>query len=180
MNELDYLKQILPPPTAPLELPSDAIWAECESELIRMPTDFKEFLESYGTGAIDGFLWIFNPASKNPNLNLVLQVKRQLSALSHLLREKAESRVYAVFPEDGGLLPFGITDNGDVLFWRTLGSPENWSVVVGESRAPEYNEYKRTMTGFLTSILSKQEVVPVFPQDFPNSPPLFELPEERT
>jgi hypothetical protein len=78
-----------------------------------------------------------------------------------------------LYPEIAGLLPFGITDNGDVLFWKTMGTPENWSVVVGNSRSPEYQEFQISMTSFIASVLNGTKRVAAFPEDFPNSSPSF-------
>jgi hypothetical protein len=167
------LRHILAPPHETTERPSEAEWAECEAELTKLPPDYKSFLEDYGTGCIDGFIWIFNPSSQNPNLNLLVQVKRQLSALDELIKQKTEDKIYPLYPEKSGLLPFGITDNGDVLFWKTIGTPENWSVVVGNSRSPEYQEFQSSMTGFIGSVLNGATKVATFPEDFPKSSPSF-------
>jgi hypothetical protein len=167
------LKRILPPPLVASEQPSEMEWAECESELVRLPGDFKSFLETYGTGCIDGFIWIFNPASKNPNLNLLIQAKKQLSALEDLFRRKVETKAYPLYPETAGLLPFGVTDNGDLLFWRTMGPPDIWSVIVGHSRSPQYEEFETNMTGFISSVLNGTNLVAAFPEDFPSSSPSF-------
>jgi len=160
------LKNILPTPLETTEQPSEAEWAECEAKLTRLPPDYKSFLEDYGTGCIDGFIWIFNPSSQNPNLNLLVQVKRQLSALDELIQQKTESKIYPLYPEIAGLLPFGITDNGDVLFWKTMGTP-------GNSRSPEYQEFQISMTSFIASVLNGTKRVAAFPEDFPNSSPSF-------
>jgi hypothetical protein len=167
------MKRILPPPQEVSDQPTDIDWARCEAELVQLPTDYKSFLANYGTGCIDGFIWIFSPSSKNPNLNLLIQAKKQLSALEELFRQKNEAKVYPLYPEAAGLLPFGITDNGDVLFWKTLGQAEKWSVVVGHSRSPEYEEFETGMLDFVASVLNRSIKAGAFPEDFPSSLPEF-------
>jgi hypothetical protein len=54
--QLRALAQHLPPPPAPLEVPTKAAWAAAERALAPLPEDYKEFVETYGTGSIDGFL----------------------------------------------------------------------------------------------------------------------------
>ena len=78
----------------------------------------------------------------------------------------------ALFPEPGGLHPWAGTDNGDRLYWRTEGNPDSWSVVVWESRGPQYEDYALTMSGFLVAWLQGDVRIPMFPPE--DWHPLFE------
>jgi hypothetical protein len=81
---------------------------------------------------------------------------------------------YPLFPEPGGLLPFGIDDNGDGLYWLTTGEPDQWSIVVNESRAPEYEQFDMSVTEFLQEVLSRKTICEIFPSDFPLEEPDFQ------
>jgi hypothetical protein len=52
------------------------------------------------------------------------------------------------------LLPWARTDNGNYFLWRTIGEPDSWSVVVLDSRGPEFEEFPfgamRFLFGYLT------------------------------
>jgi hypothetical protein len=48
----------------------------------------------------------------------------------------------SLFPEEGGLLPWGVTDNGDILNWITSDNPEKWSILVYDGRSGDAYEYK--------------------------------------
>lgn len=170
---IDSLKTVLPTPSAPIEYFESRDLTAFENEFTRLPPDFSEFLKYYGTGVIDGFIWIFNPSSKNPHLNLFRQAKLQLDIFRELRARGNEPKDYSLFPEPDGLLPFGITDNGDVLFWKTTGKPSEWNVVVAESRTPKYEEYSLNMTQFLSRLLTKQLSVAAFPADVPSESPTF-------
>jgi hypothetical protein len=172
---MQKLKSILRPPSAPVEVPSDTILTECEAKLGRLPDDYKNLLEIYGTGCIDKFIWIFNPAAKNPHLNLLSQIEKQITALRELNATGLEKVTYPMFPEPRGLLPFGITDNGDVLGWITRGKIQNWTVIVAEARSPRYVEADMEMTDFLALVLVGEIKVPFFPEDFPSANPGFEI-----
>ena len=51
-------------------------WKIIENEFnIVFPEDYKWFLENYGVGSINDFLWIFSPICDNLNLNSVEQYK---------------------------------------------------------------------------------------------------------
>jgi SMI1-KNR4 cell-wall len=162
------LREILSPPKNPRESPSKADWKIVESKWCVLPTDFKSFVTEYGTGSIDGFIWIFNPASRNPNLDLVQQISRQIEAL-----RGSTSVGLTAFPQSGGILPFGLTDNGDLLAWKVQGIPDSWGIVVVDSRAPSYEKFDRGFSDFLVGILRKKIVCTIFPDDFPSSSPKF-------
>ena len=166
----------MPPPTNPVEVPSDKDWINVESQFgFDLPEDYKNFIQAYGSGRICKFMWIFNPVSKNENLNLEDQIKLQLDVLSEL-QEYGEVLPFKLYPEAGGLLPFGVTDNGDVLFWQTIGQPRDWQVIVNEARSPEWAIYHMSMSEFLFKILQKELICDIFPTSFPRDLPIFERP----
>jgi SUKH superfamily protein len=138
-----------------------------------LPADYKQFIDTYGSGAIGRFVSIFNPFSKNQHVNLLDAIRTKLDALRELQGEFESERRYPLFPEAGGLLPFGGTDNGDVFFWKTSGEPDQWPVVINESRAPEYEEFAIDMTGFLAGILMRTITSAILPRAFPSQTPRF-------
>lgn len=73
-----------------------------------------------------------------------------------------------VYPSTGGLLPWAYTDNGDELFWLTEGKPDEWKIVVYESRSPENYTYSLNMVDFLYQVITGQTVCDAFPDDFPS------------
>jgi hypothetical protein len=170
MNHLAALRTFLAPPVRPTEAPSSRDLAQCEAILGRLPEDYKDYLRTYGTGCVADFIWIMNPSASNPNLNLLTHGERRLAAYREIRGDEGAEFPYRLFPEPGGLLPFGLTDNGDTLFWRTLGSPEDWTVVVSEARVPQYEEFALCTTAFLVAILRSAVRPASFPDDFPVDP----------
>lgn len=172
---IEQLSAVLTPPPSPVETPRHAEdWAAAEAELgTPLPADYKAFVERYGTGAVDDFLWVFNPFSANEHVNLVSGGRTRLDGLRSLRDEFDVEIGHELFPAAGGLLPFGATDNGDVLFWEAAGEPETWTVIVRDARAPEYERFGSNMTGFLHDILSRKEVCGIFPESFPDEHPVF-------
>lgn len=174
---LNELERILPPPEsgAKVDIPaSPTEWPSVEVTIgISLPPDYKAFIESYGSGSIDRFLSIFNPFAKNPHLNLMDAIRTRLEGLRELQAEFEIERKYSIFPDMNGLLPFGATDNGDVLYWKTTGQPSSWPVVINDARSPEYEEFPIGMTEFLVAILSRKVSSSIFPRAFPSSLPGF-------
>jgi hypothetical protein len=72
-----------------------------------------------------------------------------LSGLYELRLSLGAFLPYPLFPEAGGLLPVAITDNGDTIHWLTNGPPDEWTIVVQDSRAPECEAYDMAFTDFL-------------------------------
>jgi hypothetical protein len=172
MSVIDLAK-LITPPTSPSEAPQQHEWPQIEAQLgTSLPADYKDFLRLYGTGKIDDFIWIFNPSSRNENINLATQLRVQLAALSEL-QAYEEVLLYKLFPERDGVFPFGITDNGDVLYWKTSGSPNTWTVLINEARSPDWEEFDMVMTEFLSKVISRQIYPSAFPNVFPSSVPVF-------
>jgi hypothetical protein len=164
---------LMPPPETPVE--ARGTWATVQSAIgSPLPGDYKAFIEKYGSGRINGFIWIFNPFSKRPSINLVSQMSVQLNTLKTLARDFGEQRTYPLFPDNGGLLPLGMTDNGDVIHWLTKGEPIDWKIVVNEARSPRYEEFGSDLTSFLSKILTRDSRSNLFPQNFPQGTPSFE------
>ncbi|GGE27443.1 hypothetical protein GCM10011571_32090 [Marinithermofilum abyssi] len=92
-----------------------------------LPTDYKEFISIYGTGSIEHFIWVLNPFVDNEHLNLISEKSDILDAYTVLKNEFPHHFKHEVYPNKNGLLPWGITDNGDELFWLTDGTPDHWN-----------------------------------------------------
>lgn len=166
------LESVVAPPQAPVELPEARIWDAVEVNLTKLPADYKEFTQRYGTGCIDSFIWIFNPASENPNLNLGRQAWQQASILKEINECGAEPLIPS-FPSPHGMLAFGITDNGDVLYWETNGDPDSWTVAVLGARSSPILKFEFNLTSFLAGICEGVITCELFPEGFPSPAPIF-------
>lgn len=140
-------------------------WEEVEKKLgIMFPEDYKMFIDSYGEGRINDFLWILSPFSKNKNLNSVEKFNVMKDAYISMQREFPEQLSFDFYNGKTGLFPWGITDNGDELFWNYKeGILE---IVVYESRYASKMSYIMGMEEFLCKLLGKEIVCPIFPDDF--------------
>lgn len=172
---LAHLLEVLPPPTTPIESGRNRDWTETEGRIgIALPDDYKQYINTYGSGQIGGFLLPFNPFSGNEYVNLVDQIRVRLDAL-RVIRDKYGPKEcpYPLFPEKGGLLPWGATDNGDVLFWLTKGEPRHWAVIINESRSPLFERHAESMTDLLAKLITGEVRSEIFPEDFPDKEALF-------
>lgn len=174
MRPIEVLMDVMPPPDDHVDIPSLDDWASIECRMgVSLPLDYKQLVDRYGTGAIDGFLWILNPFSKNRYLNLVEQAVVIVDALRRLRDEFNESIPYEFGGDGAGLFPWAVTDNGDTIYWLRSGDPKNWIIVVNEARGPRWREFNMSTCEFLFGVVSKQLRVDVFPSDFPSESPAF-------
>ena len=172
---MKLLQRILPLPPEPQEVKQTDDWHRVESELgTPLPKDYKAFISAYGSGRIDQFLVVFNPFSSNKYVNLLDAGRTILQAYATSKETFPEYYPLPLFPSPGGLLPFAATDNGNVLYWRTTGKPENWTVAAYESRGPDYVDFNGQMTDFHgRDNVTRSFVCEVITSSFPDEPPVF-------
>jgi len=151
---LETLTHIVPRPRHPTDPGKGRDWTKVEMALgTPLPVDYKEFVNLYGTGVIRNHIGIYNPFAEFRDLNLLAQVDEILDGWRKL-GAKYEEYSYPFYPELDGLLPWGRTDSGNDLFWRTHGEPDEWTVAFSESRGPEIEQFDGSMTEFLVDLFS--------------------------
>jgi hypothetical protein len=167
---IEVLIGAVPPPAAPFESFSGP-WEPIQAALgTALPPDYKEFVRLYGSGYFMAFLGVDVPKSRNPNVRL----ERQVPAICDSFFDRDELP-YPLWPEPGGLLPFGGTDNGDCLFWLPRGSsPEDWGVVVWDRASQEFEAFDCDLTDFLAGLATGEILPEAFPADLLYCDELFE------
>jgi hypothetical protein len=166
-GSLARLRALVPPPAQPFEPADPARWPDVEQALgTRLPADYKAFVETYGSGLFDGFLYVFNPFSADEDGNLLDQRHTMLGAYEWRRRQAPAELPLPSFPEPGGLLPLGRTQNGDQLHWLTEGEPDRWPVVVFPARVNEHERYDLGVVDFLAGLLGGELGGGTFPADF--------------
>ncbi len=168
------LKNVLEPPVNPSMTDNRTGWSELEAVLgVSLPQDYKDYISTYGTGGIDNFIWILTPFDQDENVNFLIRSEEMREAYLESKQQFPEDFKHCVFPEAGGILPWGYTDNGDELYWKTTEDEKMWTTIIYESRSSQYYEYPMSMTEFLFGILSRNLVCDAFPEDFPSEDPGF-------
>jgi hypothetical protein len=168
---LEQLRRLLPPPDEPLEAAPPDGWAEVEAALgTGLPDDFKAFTELYGSGKVDDFLYLFNPFAEGQDGNLLFEKDRVLAAYAETRARFPARLPLPPFPEDGGVLPLGRTDNGDELYWVTGGDPRDWPVALLESRAARQEVHRMPVTGLLAALAAGELVSAILPDQVLHRP----------
>jgi len=181
MEVLERLLELMPPPRSPVESGTPVSWAATEAALrTSLPRDYKQFIEAYGSGSVDEFVTVLNPNSSTPDLQLDQYGERMLAVTRNLRSGGVVEIPFPIYPEPGGLLPWGVTANGDWGYWLTdpPDAPDAWTIVVSVDRGPDWFRHPGPLVRFLADILDGSTRVPFFPDDFPSAQPTFvPLPE---
>jgi len=162
------LTAMMPPPQAPVDSGVGKKWPEIEQG-VSFPLDYIDFINFYGSGRIADFILIFNPFSSDPDINFFEQFKLVLSDLKELVESDSDYYDFSIYPAPGGLVPVGVTDNGDYIFW-TVGSREDsdsWGTAIIASRSPDVEYFESDLTTTLTGALSGAVKSSSFPGSFP-------------
>jgi hypothetical protein len=129
VSSLDELTALVPPPADPAPVTIEG----------HLPADHRALLERYGLGNLAG-LRLLAPA------DIPAEAVRQRAAL-----EDVESP-YA--PEN--LLPWGIDESGNVVWWLTE-TEGDWPVVANEARGEAWHRHDGGAVSFLVAMLSGRE-----------------------
>ena len=124
--------------------PDDHDLAAAEAELgCRLPPSYVSFVRSYGSGRTMGIFLVYVPLVPPPDAIW----HESLPSRSYDLREELRERRRIRTPAQGTavldpLLPFGISENGDVFAWDTSVDEgptvqREWPVVVVRTRSSD-------------------------------------------
>lgn len=161
------LAAVLPPPDEPVSPATDEALDQAEAQLgTRLPTDYREFLKAYGSGSFYEFFFATNFADPN-DMHGFKGLMDVLLANLKTDRPHPDRALYNydAFPSNGGLLPWGGSNNGDFAFWHTVGAPDEWTVLLIDSDWLEATRYEMNATQFLAGWVARSLVPPGFPED---------------
>lgn len=172
---LSVLNSILVPPNFPNESGISNVWPSID-EGLSFPRDYIAFINRYGTGRIADFIAIFNPFTTNCDLDFFEQKKSIIEDFNYLNNEDPEYFKYNLYPEINGLLPIGVTDNGDCIFWvvSDLKDSETWGTAIIASRSPDVEYFDENITSLLTGLLLRKIRSGSLPNSFPPKNVTFE------
>jgi hypothetical protein len=143
-----------------------------------LPTDFVQLSESYPGLVVDDYLAVMGPQPGREQ-NFTRGLREKLCLLD-TIDTTLVSGDWVPYPAASGLLPWGGTPDGDVLYWRTVGErPDAWTVVVAP-RDYAWHEFDRGLTGYLAGLISGEIPPDGLPSDFPGEHPDVEVDRAAT
>lgn len=166
---LTELTSLISPPQTPRNVPESIDWSTIEAKLgLKLPLDYKRYIETYGSGLLAEFIRVLNPFDRDKYINL-LKCSQSITSMFRTFPrgEHSDKIPYPFYPDHSGLLPWGNDENGIYIFWLTEGAPTKWPTVVADIRGPRWQRFDLPMTRFLTKIITKEVRCRLWPKDFP-------------
>lgn len=155
---LKKLKALIPPPECPECAGNPELYRQTDDRLgIKLPQDYYDFIAAYGAGMFGNWLVVYNPFTKNPNLNLFRQLEewgdsyREVKSYYGEDCEYGEGYPFEFYPEKNGLVLWGWIDGGGFSFYW-LPKVDKWTIVVYDD-ADYYKEFDMTMTEFIYNLM---------------------------
>ena len=175
---LARLRVLLPAPDPAATERAAVDWAAVTSSLgVRLPRDYRDFIDVYGPGTIDDQLDIAAPLGPGDDFDApsVLELTPKPSSTNWL---KATGSEYPLWPEPGALLAWGRyraeDDTYGFLYWLTVGDdPDAWPVVTWKRAPGRFVQHPPGMAAYLARALVEG---PTMPYDYRD---VFGAPDSR-
>lgn len=167
MDWTQELQLALPAPTEEKVFPDLLDWSATERFMGRsVPDDYKWFLGQYGRGSWNAFILFFCPGQEDEKYCLPQEAISQDKVYREQKANRPDEYTMPVLPEDGSLMPFARTENGDFIGW-IMGpeDPDTWPIGVLAHEESRVERFEMGFAEFMTRI-SKHEIKPAhFPED---------------
>jgi hypothetical protein len=162
---LKRLQALMPPPRDPVDPGKPGGWAGVWRAVgTRLPEDFVEFIDTYGSGEVCHWMNVHNPFSSAETEAFVPHMLAALGAFRVLKESDPNAIPYPIHFEPQGLIPWGTSIDGDEFCWLAKGLPSEWPVVViCRHAAPE--KYEVGMGAFLEKALAGTLESAAWPED---------------
>lgn len=139
-------------------------WEQVEETLgIKFPTDFKELMLRFPSGAFFKRFYVISPVQ---NLRRLREFQQNhdddLSPIREYWGDPFMNTPYPPYPETGGVIPWGRSD-GLIFYWReTDPNPDNWPIVFTDFGFNNWGEYRGSASALLLKLLTGKFENPVF------------------
>ena len=113
---------------------------------------------------------IFSPFDGGGSGDLMVKAPRILEISRRIVPVGDEEDVIGPFwPTAGGWFPCGSGGNGEMIWWRTDGIPDEWNVVISEARGSRVDIFVTPLARTLYELISRQKKCRMFPKGFPKN-----------
>lgn len=143
-------------------------WSDVERELrTPLPADYKELLNRFPGGLFRRIV-VRSPVVTEQGW---IEYKRDLDELLGILGDEdleyLDDVDYGLFPEPGGLLPWGTDGQGGTFCWITSSAdPDTWKIAYHDQGADEWREHSGPTTRLLYEIVANTGEANLLKWDF--------------
>lgn len=147
---MQRLCQLVAPPTQPLY--NNGNWDVVEQQIgLPLPADYKRLIETFGQGEFVG--QAFCSGLTIASYLGPAKPSERAKGFSAYFQEVGPMQ-FGIYPANPGLLGFGSYADKDTVAWHTIGSPEEWPIVLHD---PETGFHEIRDVRLLEFILSMLE-----------------------
>jgi hypothetical protein len=162
--DVERLAEFVGPPSRQPESPP---WAQSRHEIgFDFPSDYREFIDLYGSVRINGELSVWTPKLRpsEPGAPIgfpgfVWNTAHDGGVGDYLAGAYEDGDLtecpYPVYPAPGGLLIWGNNPNGDHCFWLTEGDdPDRWPIAIWYRQLAKWDRFDGGVPAFLLAIVT--------------------------
>lgn len=135
-------------------------WPAVEAAIrMPLPEDYKLLVDSLPDGWFRDFVRVIRP-SRSPDRKIGFLDTGTLNRLEDMRRWRAEGYgiyPYPIYPEPGGLLPWGTSIRRALFFWLTEpADPRRWPVITASAEWDYWDRFDGTVCEFLVQVAAGQ------------------------
>jgi hypothetical protein len=163
---INQLQSLVPPPVVPAHVPTAGDWDRAEAELgIVFPEELRRICAVYGAGTFRGVyttaLGVMCPGYPEFIANYQFELRRLRDIRGP---HETDDHPFAVFPEDGGILPLALDENDIWICWVAKGKPEEWPLLVRWDWGLEGRRiFDMPLSNLLAALFERTIELPCFP-----------------
>ncbi|WP_409186006.1 SMI1/KNR4 family protein [Amycolatopsis sp. VS8301801F10] len=155
-------------------------WQTVEDDIgTKLPDDYKELFSRFPSGSFRDVITVINPIDSRTNYdNFIEKETFEIIKMLDEYRNVYLSDVdYRLFPEKGGLLPWGGDGEGGMFFWLTDSEdPNQWRVARYGQSMDEWREHDGPMTQVIWEVLTSADDENIFGWSLEDLPKIFRVP----
>jgi hypothetical protein len=144
-------------------------WPAIESSLggLSLPRDYRAFVETFPPGVVDDRIRVIRPGDvHSPRTEYLGYYAYRMNDMRQRRAGGHGRYPYTIFPEPGGVLPWGEGANGELYFSLTGASDADaWTVVWPDRDEREWRAFPGSMCEFLIGVVTGKVDVPAFPPE---------------
>lgn len=165
MDWMEELQAALRPPVQHKIVGASHDWSATERFLGRgVPQDYKRFVDVYGDGSWHSFILFFLPGDEQERYALPQEAILQNGVYEEQKINWPDRYRMPLLPDEGSLMPFARTENGDFIGW-IVGpeDPDNWKVGVLAHEEGMVEQFDMSFAEFLTRLTTSEVKPGCFP-----------------
>lgn len=133
-------------------------WETVERSLdgLSLPSDYKRLVDRFPHGRFKELVMVIRPGIQGGSWDDYLgYYASRLDTIRAWRAGGFGTYPYPLYPEEGGLLPWGASPRSSLFFWLTEGAdPDAWTVVWADKAYEKWGAYPATMSEFLLRVVN--------------------------